>query len=405
MTSSPDYQIAIIGGGVIGCALARALGKRFQRIVVLEKEAAPGRHASGRNSGVVHSGFNPKPGTLKARLCVDGNRRLGEYAEANGIPFRRVGTFVIARNEAEARVIETLRQQGCANGVPGIEIISGDTLRRHEPNALGEVALHAPTGGIIDSTALVHSLADSARRAGTTFLFDHHVTRVRETASHVVVTTGVREIETEFLVNAAGLYADRLAQQMDVGRGYMILPFRGEYCALRKTDGPPLVRSMVYPAPDPAFPFLGIHLTATIDGGVIIGPNAVPAFGREAYSKFAFNVRDMAAQLAWSGTWRLLRDPHVRRTAVWEIKRSLNRKIFVKEAGEVVSGICEQDVVPYRPGIRAQLASEHGKLIEDMVLERTPRSLHLLNVVSPGMTCSIPFADHVADLVAGAMGT
>src|SRR5262249_23463728 len=151
------------------------------RIVVLEKERAPGRHASGRNSGVVHSGFNPKPGTLKARLCVEGNRRLGEYAEANGIPFRRVGTFVVARNEAEAKVIETLRQQGCANGVPGIEIVSGDTLRRHEPNALGEAALHAPTGGIIDSKALVQSLADSAQRAGTTFLFDHQVVRVRET--------------------------------------------------------------------------------------------------------------------------------------------------------------------------------------------------------------------------------
>ena len=405
MTNGSGYHIAIVGGGVVGCALALALASRFKRIVVLEKESAPGMHASGRNSGVVHAGFNPKPGTLKARLCVEGNRRLAEYAEANGVPFRRVGTFVIARNEAEAKVVETLRQQGCANGVPGIELVPGETLRRHEPNALGEVALHAPTGGIVDSTALVRSLAQSAQRAGATFLFDHRVGRVHETASHVRFAAGPREIKAEFLVNCAGLYADRLAHQMGVGREYAILPFRGEYYAIRKADGPPLVRSMVYPAPDPAFPFLGIHLTATIGGGVIIGPNAVPAFGREAYSRFSFNVRDMALQFLWGGTWRLLRDPHVRRTAAREIKRSLNQRIFVAEAAHVVKGIREQDVVPYRPGIRAQLASKEGKLIEDMVLERTPRSLHLLNVVSPGMTCSIPFAEHVAELVDAAMAS
>ncbi len=383
---------------MIGCALARALASRFKRIVVLEKESAPGLHASGRNSGVVHAGFNPKPGTLKARLCVEGNRSLAEYAGANGVPFRRVGTFVVARNEAEARVIETLRQNGVANGVPGIEIVSGENLRRHEPNALGDSALHAPTGGIIDSGALVRSLALTAQKAGVEFLFGHRVTGVQEKTDHIELAMGGRRMTAEFLVNCAGLYADKLAHAMGVGQGYAIIPFRGEYYAVQPGRAP-LIQSMVYPAPDLAFPFLGVHLTATLDGTVLIGPNAVPAFGREAYSRFSMNLHETIGQLLWKGTWRLLKDPHVRQSAVWELRRSFSKKIFAAEASAVVRGVRPELLRPYRAGIRAQLASDAGKLVEDMVLERTPRSLHLLNVVSPGMTCSIPFAEHVASVI------
>ncbi len=383
---------------MIGCALAVVLASQYRRIAVIEKEATPGLHASGRNSGVVHAGFNPKPGTLKAALCVEGNRRLAEYAQANDVPFRRVGTFVVARNETEAGVIETLRRNGEANGVPGIEIISGEALRRYEPNALGEAALHAPTGGIIDSSALVRSLAGSAQKAGVQFLFRHRVIGVQETADHVELQAGGERVVAEFMVNCAGLYADKLAHMMGVGSPYAIIPFRGEYYAIH-SDGPPLIRSMVYPAPDLAFPFLGVHLTATVGGRVLIGPNAVPAFGREAYSRLSFNVREMAEQFLWKGTRQLLKDPHVRRTAVWELKRSFSKRIFAAEASEVVRGVRPESLRSYRAGIRAQLVSESGQLIEDMLLERTPRSLHLLNVVSPGMTCSIPFAEHVAGLI------
>lgn len=398
MIAGHGNDIAIVGGGVVGCALALALAPRFKRIVVLEKESAPGMHASGRNSGVVHAGFNPKPGTLKARLCVEGNQRLADYAQANGVPFRRVGTFVVARNEAEAKVIETLRQQGVANGVPGIEIISGETLRRHEPNAIGETALHAPTGGIIDSGALVRSLANAAQKSGVEFLFGHQVTGVEEQRDHIDLMVGAKRFSAELMVNCAGLYADRLAHRLGVGRSYAIIPFRGEYYALRQSH-PPLIRSMVYPAPDPAFPFLGVHLTATVDGTVLIGPNAVPAFGREAYSRFSFNVQETVEQLLWKGTWHLLKDPHVRRSAMWELKRSFSKRLFAAEAAAVVRGVRPEDLRPYRAGIRAQLVSETGVLVEDMVLERTPRSLHLLNVVSPGMTCSIPFVEHVASVI------
>ena len=402
MTTDPGYHIAIVGGGVIGCALALSLASRFKRIVVLEKESAPGMHASGRNSGVVHAGFNPKPGTLKARLCVEGNRRLAEYAQANGVPFRRVGTFVVARNDAEAKVIETLRQNGVANGVPGIEIISGETLRRHEPNAIGEAALHAPTGGIIDSVALVRSLADAARKSGIEFLFGHRVTGVQEKTDHIDLLVGAKRISAELMVNCAGLYADKLAHMLGVGRSYVILPFRGEYYSVRHSD-PSLIRSMVYPAPDPAFPFLGVHLTAAVDGTVLIGPNAVPAFGREAYSRFSFHPVEMLEQLLWKGTRQLLKDPHVRRSAMWELRRSFSKRLFAAEAAAVVRGVRPEDLRPYRAGIRAQLVSEAGQLVEDMVLERTRRSLHLLNVVSPGMTCSIPFAEHVAGLIGEAI--
>src|SRR3989475_11480068 len=282
------HDMAIIGAGVVGCAIARELGGRFKSVLLLDKEAAVGFHTSGRNSGVVHAGFNPKPGTLKARLCVEGNRRLAEYAQTNSVPFRRVGTFVVARNDAEAKVIEALRQNGLANGVPGIEIINGETLRRHEPNAIGEAALHAPTGGIIDSVALVRSLADAAQKSGVEFLFGHHVTGIEEQTDHIGLLVGAKRISAELMVNCAGLYADKLAHMLGVGRSYVILPFRGEYYSVRHSD-PSLIRSMVYPAPDPAFPFLGVHLTAAVDGTVLIGPNAVPAFGREAYSRFSFH--------------------------------------------------------------------------------------------------------------------
>ena len=387
---------------MIGCALALSLASRFKRIVVLEKESAPGMHASGRNSGVVHAGFNPKPGTLKATLCVEGNRRLAEYAQTNSVPFRRVGTFVVARNDAEAKVIEALRQNGLANGVPGIEIINGETLRRHEPNAIGDAALHAPTGGIIDSGALVRSLADAAQKSGIEFLFGHRVTGVEEQTDHIDLLVGAKRISAELMVNCAGLYADKLAHMLGVGRSYAILPFRGEYFAVRRSV-PPLIRSMVYPAPDPAFPFLGVHLTAAVDGTVLIGPNAVLALGREAYSRFSFNVQEAVEQLLWKGTRQLLKDPHVWRSAMWELRRSFSKRLFAAEAAAVVRGVRPEDLRPYQAGIRAQLVSKAGELVEDMVLERTRRSLHLLNVVSPGMTCSIPFAEHVAGLIGEAI--
>jgi (S)-2-hydroxyglutarate dehydrogenase len=391
-------DIVIVGAGVVGCALAWALTRRFNSVLVLEKESAPGVHASGRNSGVVHSGFNPKPGTLKARLCVEGNRRLAEYAQANGVPFRRVGTFVIARNESEAKVIETLRENGVANGVSGIETISGEALRKYEPNALGDAALYAPTGALIDSISLVRSLAESAEKRGAEFLFGCRVNGIRERADHVEISTDTQRISAEFVVNCAGAYADKIAHDMGIGRSYAIIPFRGEYYEVQ-SDGLPLIRSMVYPAPDLAFPFLGVHLTASLDGRVFIGPNAVPAFGREAYFRSSFNLRELAEELTWKGTWNLLKDAHVRRTAMWEIKRSLSKKIFATEASSIVRNVRSKDLRPYRAGIRAQLVSDNGRLVEDMVIERTARSLHLLNVVSPGMTCSIPFAEHVAGLI------
>jgi L-2-hydroxyglutarate oxidase LhgO len=356
-------------------------------------------HASGRNSGVVHSGFNPKPGTLKARLCIEGNRRLAEYAQANGVPFRRVGTFVIARSESEAKVIEILRRNGVANGVPGIEIISGDALRKHEPNALGDAALYAPTGAIIDSISFVQSLAESAKKQGAEFLFGCRVNDIREMANHVEISTDAKRISAAFVVNCAGVYADKIAHAMGIGLSYAIIPFRGEYYEV-KSDGVPLIRSMVYPAPDLAFPFLGVHLTASVDGRVLIGPNAVPAFGREAYFRSSLNLRELAEELIWKGTWNLLKDAHARRTAIWEIKRSLSKKIFATEASTVVKGVRSKALRPYRAGIRAQLVSDNGRLVEDMVIERTAHSLHLLNVVSPGMTCSIPFAEHVSGLIA-----
>jgi len=390
---SNTSDVAIIGAGVVGCALARELAGRFGRVLLLDKEAAVGFHTSGRNSGVVHSGFNPKPGTLKARLCVEGSRLIRQYCKDRGIPCEQVGTYVVAVDEAQAPVLDELKRRGEQNGVPGIEVLSIDRVREREPNVRGVAAMYSPTGAIVDSQALTRALADDAVKLGATLALGQEVMRITETPDAAEITTRRDAYRARVVVNCAGLHADRLAHMMGVGRDYTIAPFRGEYFVVRR-PGPPLIRSMVYPVPHPQVPFLGVHLTRTVSGAVLIGPNAVPAFGREAYKKGQVRLADMAEMIRHRGFWNaLLRNRALVNVAWNELRHSCSQRHFWKEASRLVTGLkLEELALESRVGIRPQLIRANGQLLEDLVIESTGRSIHILNVVSPGMTSALAFA-------------
>ncbi len=387
------YDVAIIGAGVVGCALAGELARRFGSVLLLDKEESVGFHTSGRNSGVVHSGFNPKPGTLKARLCVEGSRLIRQYCKDRGIPCEQVGTYVVAVDGAQALVLEELKRKGEKNGVMGIEILPIERVREREPNVKGVAAMYSPTGAIVDSQALTRSLADDAVKSGVTLVLGQEVTQIAETPDTAEITTRQDVYRARVVVNCAGLHADRLAHMMGVGREYTIAPFRGEYFVVRR-PGQPLVRSMVYPVPHPEVPFLGVHLTRTVAGSVLIGPNAVPAFGREAYRRTSVNLGDMAEVIGHRGFWNALLRNHELISVAWnELRHSCSKPHFWREACRLVDGLkLDELALESRVGIRPQLIRSNGQLLDDLVIESTARSIHILNVVSPGMTSSIAFA-------------
>lgn len=395
------YDVVVIGAGVVGVAVARslALKRSHCRIAVLEKEEGAARHTSGRNSGVVHPGFNPKPGTLKARFCVEGNQRIKDFCQRTGVPFKQVGLLVVAQTPVEMETLERLYQRGQLNGVPELRILSQRELAQQEPQVKGCAALYAPSGAIVDSRQFVEALAREARELGVVFCFGHKVQRVEKRSSGYHVHTNRQTIRCDFLINAAGLYADRIAHGMGVGTEYVIIPFRGEYYKVRDEKAH-LVRTLVYPVPDLHFPFLGIHFTPTVDGGLKVGPNAILALGREAYTHAQINLQETVAMLRTKALWQLMRNREFRRMATRFLRTSLSRRAFLQEASTLVAGLSESDLLrgPL-PGIRAQVVDQAGQLVDDMIVEKQDNSMHVLNVVSPGLTCALPFAEYLMSLL------
>lgn len=397
-----SYDIVVIGAGIVGTTLARELASRFKKILLIEKERDIGFHTSSRNSGVIHSGFNPKPGTLKARLCVEGNFVLRRYCREHGVPFEEVGTLVVAPQEIDSTSLLKLKRQGEKNGVPGLEILSGQQLREREPNVLGEAALFSPTGAIVDSLALTQSLSKDAQARGVLVVVGQEVTHLKEGRECIALSTQKETYTAQLIINCAGLQCDRLAHMVGVGKQYTIVPFRGEYFVVKR-PGPLLINSMIYPIPNPIIPFLGIHLTKTTEGSVLIGPNAVPAFGREAYRPKDYRCKDIATMLIHKGFWNaLLHNRELFKIGWNELRNSYSKRHFLLEASRLVKGLTLDDLaVESRVGIRPQLIRSDGQLVEDLVIESTSRSIHILNMVSPGMTCALAFArwisQHVTD--------
>jgi len=395
--SGPDTQIAIIGGGIVGLATALALSERQSgaAIAVLEKEGDVGQHQTGHNSGVIHAGIYYKPGSYKARLCVEGGRLLTEFCAAQGIRYERCGKVIVATDETEVPRLRTLYDRGVANGVPGLAMISAGELRRIEPHARAVQALHSPQTGIVDYGEVTRAFAAVLRDRGVTIRTRAGVRAIRPVNGAVRIETASGAVTARQVVNCAGLYADRVAGLMGVRPGVRIIPFRGEYYTLR--PGQQVVRGLIYPVPDPTFPFLGVHFTRRIRGDVEAGPNAVLALAREGYRWTAVRPDEMVGTLAYRGFWAM--GARYWRTGLYEMYRSVSKRAFLRALQRLVPDLCESDMAPGGAGVRAQAVAADGSMVDDFHIVETPDAVHVLNAPSPAATASLAIGRHVAGVV------
>jgi len=394
----PTHDVAVIGGGIVGLATAMALAERHRlRPLVLEAEPALASHQTGHNSGVIHSGLYYRAGSLKAQLCVAGRDALYAFCAAHGIPVERCGKLVVAVAEHELPALDELERRGRANGLDGMQRLGPEGLREHEPEVAGIAGLFVPQTGIVDFGRVARAYAAVVRSLGGEIRTSSRVTAVVRESAALVCLTPVGDFRARALVNCAGLYSDRVARLCDADPGVAIVPFRGEYYTLRP-ERHGLVRNLIYPVPDPAFPFLGVHFTRRIDGRVECGPNAVLAFAREGYRWSAISARDLAAMAAFPGTWRLLR--RVWRSGLGEMHRSLSRSAFVRALQRLVPALRDDDIAPGGAGVRAQAVGRDGALLDDFFVVERPRMVHVLNAPSPAATASMAIGAHVAGLVA-----
>src|SRR6266566_5627441 len=398
----PRIDVVVIGAGAIGASAAWHLARAGRRVMVLEKEPGPALHQSGRNSGVVHAGYNVKPGTAKARFCLEGNRQLRAYCAERGIPLEVGGILVVARTEPERAVLAELHQRATGNGVD-VRMLDAEGIRAAEPHAVGIEALQAREAGSFDARAYVHALAGDAVRAGAQILYDTRVLRIEDAslrdpaagAGDITLRTSKGPVTARVAVNAAGLYADMLAGAL--APDMRVIPFRGYYAELAPARRN-LVRSHIYPAPDLNFPFLGVHLSRRTDGRVIVGPGAMLAFGREAYRLAQVQPRDLLSTLVWPGFYRMMVQPRFRTLVRSELMKSLFLAPVAAEARLLVPELEPGDLVRSYAGNRAQVVSRSGVLVDDIVVRRSGRTVHVLNAVSPGLTCSLPFGSYLAQL-------
>jgi L-2-hydroxyglutarate oxidase len=387
-------RIVIVGGGIVGLAAAYKLSRARPeaRIVVLEKEAAVGRHQSGHNSGVLHAGLSYAPGSFKARLAVSGIRQMTAFCEAHGIPYEICGKLVVAPGGEELPRLRALHERGRANGLAGLAWLGPEAMREIEPHVGGVAALRVPEEGIVDFRRVCHALAAALEAAGGRVVTRAPVHAIRRMPNGWVLETPAGAFEAELLINCAGLQADRVARLAGERPALRIVPFRGEYYRLRP-EREHLVRHLIYPVPDPTFPFLGVHFTRRITGGIDAGPNAVLAFAREGYRKRDVNLRDLADALGYPGLRRFLRR-HPRTT--WtELRRSFSRRQFARALARLVPEVSAGDFVPGGAGVRAQALLPDGSLVHDFVFLERPGALHVLNAPSPAATASLAIGDEI----------
>jgi len=389
------YDFALIGGGIVGMATAWRLIERLPqaRLIVLEKEGALALHQSGRNSGVIHSGIYYRPGSLKARLAREGNRELVRFCRERSIPHEICGKIIVATRADELARLEELRQRAAANGIE-VEWLCPARMKEREPHVAGRAALHVPSAGVVDYRRVVYELAREIRERGAEVRVNSEVQSLSERADEVVVETRGGEVRARFLINCAGLHADRLARLCGVDPGIRLIPFRGEYYALAP-ERRYLVRHLIYPVPDPSLPFLGVHFTRAIDGRVHVGPNAVLALAREGYAKVSFVWRDALEMFGDGGFWRMARR-HVR-TAAEEWWRSMSKRAFVRDAQRLVPELRAEDLMPAESGVRAQAVSADGRLVDDFHIVWGARSAHVCNAPSPAATASLAIARLIVD--------
>jgi L-2-hydroxyglutarate oxidase len=396
-------RIIIIGGGIVGLATAFKLGRRRPeaRITVLEKEAAPGQHQSSHNSGVLHCGLYYKPGSARARLAVTGIQEMIEFCREHGIPHDVCGKLVVAADESELPRLHDLHERGRQNGLQGLRFLTPEQMREIEPHVGGVGALHVPQEGIADYPRVCAVLQEKIAAQGGRIVTGARVTGLRPTAAGWAAKTTAGDFEAEFLVNCAGLHCDRVSELAGERREVRIVPFRGEYYRI-KVERQVLVRNLIYPVPDPQFPFLGVHFTRLIRGGIEAGPNAVLAFAREGYRKSDVNLRDLCDALGFSGLRRFL--ARHKRMCWEELKRSFSRRLFCESLQRLVPEIRLEDLEKGGAGVRAQAMSPDGQLVQDFCFVRRVRALHVLNAPSPAATASLAIGEEIAKEIGGGGG-
>ncbi|WP_433546832.1 L-2-hydroxyglutarate oxidase [Streptomyces sp. CA-294286] len=394
---SHDCDVLVVGGGIVGMASAHALTRASPgtRVMVLEKEAGPARHQTGRNSGVIHSGIYYRPGSLKARYAVRGATEMIKFCAEHGIPHEVTGKLIVATESAELPRLHALVQRGRQNGIP-VRELGPPQIEEYEPEVRGLAAIHVGTTGVCDYGRVT---AELARSSGAEVRYGAEVRVIARRASGVAVRTADGTVlRAKALVNCAGLHCDRVARLAGDEPGMRIVPFRGEYFDLLR---PELVRGLVYPVPDPAFPFLGVHLTRGVGGGVHVGPNAVPALAREGYDWASVRPADLASALAWPGSWRIARRHW--RYGAGELHRSLSKKAFTQAVRRLLPAVTEADLRPSPAGVRAQAVLRDGTLADDFLIREAPRTVHVLNAPSPAATASLPIGREVARRVLGVL--
>ena len=394
MTES--FDVTIVGGGIVGLATALRLQQRRPAltIAILEKEPELATHQTGHNSGVLHAGLYYQPGSLKARLCREGKTEMEAFAEAHDIPVDHCGKLVVAVDPSELARLDALRDRAVANGVPGLEVVDRERIRELEPHAAGIRGLWSPRTGVIDFRRVALAMADELRAGGAEIRTGHTVSAIDVRPSEVVVTTGRGDVTSRLVVTCAGLQADRVAALSGDTGGPSIVPFRGDYYTL-SPQASGLVRGLIYPIPDPRFPFLGVHLTKRIDGSVIAGPNAVLAFAREGYRRRDVDARDLVAALTDRGFLRLA--GRYLPTGIAEMWRDWSRSAFVQQLQRYVPEL-RPDQVTFGPsGVRAQALARNGTLVDDFAFSGGPRVLHVRNAPSPAATSSLAIGSVLAD--------
>ncbi|MFF3221468.1 L-2-hydroxyglutarate oxidase [Nocardia suismassiliense] len=392
------YDFCVIGGGIVGVATAHRLLQRHPgaTLVLLEKAAALATHQTGHNSGVIHSGIYYPPDSLKARLCRRGARWTKEFAAAQKIPFEVCGKLLVATDAAERQRMLALHERSVTNGV-AVELLDAAELHRREPRVTGVGALFVPDTGIVDYTAITTALADEVRRAGGQLVLGAEITSLTETDATVTAAGSAGSWTARTLVVCAGLQADRMARMAGLRNDFRIVPFRGEYYQL-PLERAGLVRTLIYPIPDPALPFLGVHLSPTIDGALTVGPNAVLGLAREGYRKGSFDARDARTVLGFPGVHRVAA-ANVR-TGLRELRNSLSKRGYLAECRRYCPELTLADLRPREAGIRAQAVLRDGTLVHDFMIERTARSVHVLNAPSPAATSAMPIAEYIVDQLA-----
>ncbi|MES1244273.1 MAG: L-2-hydroxyglutarate oxidase [Acidobacteriota bacterium] len=389
-------DVAVVGGGLVGLATGMALADNGLQVAVLEAEERLASHQSGHNSGVIHSGLYYKPGSLKARLCVEGARSLVRFCEEEGVAWERCGKLVLATEAEEIPRLDELERRGKANGIAGLRRLRAEEIREIEPHAAGIAGLHVPETGIVDYKGVARGYGRRIEAKGGQVLTGARVTGVRRDGDRLVVETPRGTVACSRLVNCAGLQSDRVARLCGAEPDVRIVPFRGEYYEA-VPEKRTLVRALIYPVPDPRFPFLGVHLTRMIDGGLEAGPNAVLALKREGYRWRDVSVRDALDTAGWPGFWKLA--GRFWKIGAYEVWRSLAKSAFVRDLQRLVPDIRSEDLQRAGAGVRAQALDRDGAPLDDFRIVETERAVHILNAPSPGATASMAIGREVAGMV------